>query len=165
MTPKLLFNHDWAVAEWVRRRIPHMRNGSFGEPDLNGRLPFGAIGITDGKEEWTLLGGVVFHDYRKQYRSIQWSAASDDPRWLNRTLITDIMKHPFEMLGCVRLNAYIPRRNERARKFHKVFGFQQEGLMRRGFGDDDCAIYGLLVSDWRRSRFNLNRQTSEAEAA
>jgi RimJ/RimL family protein N-acetyltransferase len=157
---KLLIGHDFSVAEWVRRRIPHMRKGSFGAPLPNGTLPYGAIGVTDGKDDWNLLGGVVFHGFLPNYRSIQWSAASDSTHWLSRSLITDIMKYPFLVQGCVRVTAYIPRRNERARKFHTTFGFKQEGLIRRGFGDDDCFVYGLLASEWRKSRFNLDRQTN-----
>lgn len=166
MNPQLLIGLDAQVAEWVRRRIPHVRKDGFGLPLPNGYLPYVAIGVTDGAADWTLLGGVVFHGYLGSYRSIQWSAASDDPRWLRRQLITDIMKYPFDVMGCNRITAHIPRRNERARKFHRAFGFQQEGLIRRGFGDDDCAVYGLLKSEWKRSRFNTERQAEQsAEAA
>ena len=151
---RLLMGKDPLVAEWVRRRIPHMTHSKgFGQCV--------AIGvINEAKSE--LVGGVVFHDYRQSVRSIEWSAASDQPNWLNVEIINQIMRYPFDQLNCVRITAIIPRRNKRSRAFQEKFGFRQEGLVRRGFGGDDACIYGLLASDWKKSRFNLRREVKAA---
>ena len=144
----LLFNQDELVSEWVRRRIPHMSNG-FG--------PCVTVGVIGGPDGADLLGAVVFHGYHAAYRSIEWSAAADTANWLSPRVITEIMRYPFEQMGCNRLQAIIARKNVRAREFHRRFGFKQEGLARRGLGKDDATLYGMLLADWRRSPFNADR--------
>lgn len=148
---RLWYGSTPLVAEWVRRQIPHMDGGDFG--------PCEAIGIINNDGE--ILGGVVFHGMVG--RTIQWSAAAKTANWLRPDLIADIMDYPFKQLGCVRITAFIPRRNKRARDFHVRFGFKHEGTMRRQFGGDDAAIYGLLAADWRRSPFNTESKRSAPE--
>lgn len=141
-----MLGHDDLVAEWVRRRIPAMR----------AKFPDGskAIGVIDGEN---LLGGVVFHGYMPEYRAIEWSAAATSPAWLSLPIINEIMEYPFKQLGCNRITAAIAKKNLRAQKFHFRFGFKHEGTIRRGFGNQDAMIFGMLQSDWRKSPFNLNR--------
>ena len=147
---RLLLGHDELVAEWIRRRIPHMANtDGFGQC-----VTMGVIGGDDGA---TMLGAVVFHNYLPVNRSIHWSAAAVTPNWLNRRIITDILRYPFKQLDCVRITAVIPRRNRRSRDFQERFGFKHEGTMRREFVGDDACVYGLLRSEWNKSRFNLDR--------
>lgn len=150
---RLLIGEDRLVAEWVRRQIPHMEGADFGACT--------AVGVID--EDANILGGVVWHNYRPQFRTIEWSAAATTANWLSATLITDIMRYPFEQLGCQKIRALIPLRNERARRFHKRFGFKQEGQLRREFGSQDAICYGLLRSEWRKSPLNLERETHGQE--
>ncbi len=42
-----------------------------------------------------------------------------------------------------------------ARRFLDAFGFRREGLVRKGFGDDDAMISGLLKREWEASRWRL----------
>lgn len=158
MKRALVWDNSGRFAEWVAARIPHMRTGTFG--------PCVTIGVA-GKQPGSdprLLGAVVFHDYRPQYRSVEWSAAADDPRWLSPKLIGQIMRYPFDQLNVRRITAVIPRRNERSRDFHARFGFKQEGSIRRGFGSDDAIVYGLMRADWARSPFNLSRERAAASS-
>lgn len=147
---RLLLGHDALVAEWVRRRIPHLAH-------TDGFGPCTAMGVIGGEDGASLLGAVVFHAYLPTNRSIHWSAAAATPNWLNRQIITDILRYPFGQLDCVRITAVIPRRNKRSREFQERFGFKHEGTLRREFGGDDGCIYGLLRSEWNKSRFNLDR--------
>jgi len=156
---------DLLVAEWVRLRIPHMEHGGFGAPLPGGRLPYVAYGVIGGPDRVTMLGGVVFHNYVPAYRSIEWSAASVTPCWLNREIISDILSYPFGKLGCARITAIIPKPSgkpddpaQRACDFHWRFGFKHEGTVRRLFGGRDAFIFGLLASEWRKSRFNTHRE-------
>lgn len=147
---KLLIGHSDLVAEWAKRRIPHMRN-------TNGFGPCEAFGVIGGEDGAELLGAVIYHNYCPWYRSIEWSAAAKTPNWLTRDIINDIVAYAFDKLGCVRITAAIPKKAIRVREFHRRFGFKQEGLVRRGFGNDDATVYGLLRSDWAKSPFNLSR--------
>lgn len=153
-----MLGQDELVAEWVRRRIPHMQahGQSFG--------PCVTIGVINANAD--MLGGVVFHSYRSAFRSIEWSAAAASANWLSPRIVSDIMSYPFGKLDCKRITATIARRNKRAREFHTRFGFRQEGLIRNGFGSQDACIYGLLASEWRRSPFNVKREVGvRAQAA
>ena len=145
---RLVLGQDAAVADWVARRIPQVGSGAaFG--------PCAAIGVAGG--EGGLIGGVVFSNWRPACRSIEVSFASETPRWLTRRLLGAILAYPFAQLGCERLTAVTPRRAKAARRFLDGFGFKREGLVRKGFGDDDAVISGMLRREWEASRWRLPR--------
>lgn len=145
---RLLYGQDAVVGRWVSERIPHMAGADFG--------PMVALGVL-GRDD-ALIGGVVFHEYRPRCRSIEASFASASPRWLTKNLIGRIMAYPFDQLLCERVTAVTPRKAASARRFLDEFGFKREGLIRRGFGDDDAVISGLLKSEWLRSRWVQPRE-------
>jgi RimJ/RimL family protein N-acetyltransferase len=143
---RLVLGQDAAVADWVARRIPHLGEGSaFG--------PCAAIGVE--AEDGRPLGGVVFSNWQPKCRSIEASFASASPRWLTRRIIGAILSYPFEQLECQRLTAITPRRAKAARRFLDAFGFRREGLVRKGFGDDDAVVSGMLKREWERSRWRV----------
>lgn len=126
----LVLGQDQAVASWAAARIPHVTD--FGD--------CAAIGVRD--EAGCDLGAVVFHEYRDN--DIQMSCAADSPRWLNRSILRALFHYPFKQLQVERVTAFAPARNAHTRSFLARVGFVQEGVMRRGFQDDDCVIYGML---------------------
>lgn len=121
--------HEY-IAKWVSDRIPHVE--SFANMKT--------IGVMD--RIGNPLGAVVYHEYRDN--DIQMSCAADSARWLTRNILGKIFEYPFKQLECVRVTALAPFRNSHTRAFLEKIGFQQEGIMRRGFKDDDCVIYGML---------------------
>lgn len=132
------------IIQWVAERIPQVGYAAAFGPAM-------AIGVVS--EDDKLLGGVVFHGYMPQFKSIEASFASTGPRWLTRPLICGILNHPFVTLDCNRITAATPRSSASARRFLNRFGFQFEGLLRQGFGDDDAVISGLLRDEWLASRW------------
>jgi RimJ/RimL family protein N-acetyltransferase len=142
---RLVVGRDAAVAEWVGSRIPHVGSGE-------GFGPCVALGVEG--EDGPLIGGVVFSNWQPGCRSIEASFASDTARWLTRRLITQILSYPFGQLGCQRITAITPRKAKAARRFLDAFGFRREGLVRKGFGDDDAVISGMLRREWEGSRWN-----------
>lgn len=141
---RLLFGQDAVVADWVAERIPLMKDGA----------DFGlcsALGVVS--ETGELLGGVVYHGYQPRFRNIELSFASGSRRWLTREILCALLRYPFEQLDCVRVTGVTPRRATSARRFLKQFGFKHEGCVRRGFGNDDAIISGLLRTEWRRSKW------------
>lgn len=60
-------------------------------------------------------------------------------------------------LRCQRLTAITPRRAKAARRFLDAFGFKREGLIRKGFGDDDAVVSGMLKREWEASRWLSGR--------
>lgn len=135
---RLIFNDDFAVGEWVARRIPHL--GSAREWG-----PFRAIGIAQGNKP---IAGAVYNHSRGFDMEI--SFAADSPRWARRGIIRGILAYPFVQCGCTRLTATIAKRNKRARRLVEGLGFKQEGCLRRGLdGRQDAILYGLQQEQCR----------------
>jgi RimJ/RimL family protein N-acetyltransferase len=145
---KLITGRDEAVAEWIATRIPYLRNEGLG--------PCTTFAVAN-EEGTKILGAVAFQNHRPAFRSIEWSAAADTANWLSPSVIRTIMRYPFVQLGCVRITAFIGRQNIRSRAFQERFGFKHEGTMRRQLGGSDLCVYGMLLSDWKKSPFNPDR--------
>ena len=150
---KLVLGLDYAVAQWVSFNIPHS----------NGFGPCTAIGIMDANEE--LAGGVVFNNYQPEYGGIEISFVARSPKCLTKNIICGIFAYPFDQLRVKRVTAVTPRKAASARRFLEKFGFKREGVLRRGFGNDDAIIYGLLEKEWRRSRFTRDAVDDRKEHA
>lgn len=158
MTP--LYGHNEEVAHWVAQRIPYaarwIEHAPFGEA-------FGkstAIGVLD--DEGYQVAGVVYHDYDPFCRSIEMSFAADAKGWATRPILRLLMAYPFDVLGCQRVTTITPKRNREARAFIDAFGFKREGVVRRGFGDDAAIVSGMLVEEWRQSRWLLGPKDRKA---
>lgn len=110
--------------------------------------------------EGALVAGVVFNEYRGH--SIHVSMASTTPRWATRSNLHAIFSYPFVQLKCERMTAYTGRSMSQVRQFLERLGFQQEGIVRRGFADDDCVIYGMLKEECQWIRTHEKRRRSAA---
>jgi len=153
---RLVLGRDAEVADWVGRRIPHVGSGeAFG--------PCAAIGVA--AEDGQLQGGVVFSNWQPGCRSIEASFASETPRWLTRRIIGAILAYPFDQLDCQRITAVTPRRAKAARRFLDAFGFKREGLVRKGFGDDDAVVSGMLRREWEASRWRNRASCGEGRVS
>ena len=150
---RLVYEGQEYIARWVAARIPQMA----GVDDFG---PCSAIGIEgeDGKP----IAGVVFHNYFPHFGNVEMSVASESPRWLTKRLIQAIMKYPFEQLDCRRVTSMTPKKNAPTRTFLTKFGFTMEGKLRKGFGDDDLMIYGLMRREFRLSRWVNGHATPNA---
>lgn len=138
----LVFGRDAEVCAWVAGRIPHVDE-------------FGPLAVSIGIErDGEPVGGVVYHEYRGN--DIQMSCASTTPKWLQNCILRALFRYPFEQLGCGRVTAFAPSGNRHTCQFLERLGFVREGVMRRGFEDDDCAIYGMLKEEckWIKERKN-----------
>ena len=155
---RLLFGQDRDVAHWVAQHIPHM---AIRIPDFGYGETFGmgaAIGVIDS--EGVLAGGVVYHNYDPYCRSMELSCASTTPRWLTREIVGGLLRYPFLQANCQRLTSVTPRRATSTRRLLEGLGFRREGSIRRGFGDDNAIVYGLLAEDWAAHRLSQPRRGS-----
>ena len=144
---KLAFGNDHLWAQWVAQRIPHMNGQPFG--------PCVTIGVVDSAGY--PVGCVVFTDHMPQYGNIQISFAGDQRNWLTRRLMTAILRYPFAQLGAKRITAIVPPSATNATQFLTKMKWVREGCIRRGYGNEDAVVWGLLESEWRWSRFNADR--------
>lgn len=150
---RLVYGEDARVAEWIRQRAPHTQNGW---------SQYTTIGLECGGE---LIAGVIYTDYRGH--SIQAGMASTTPRWATRTMLQAMFAYPFEQLKVKRITAYTGRSMTSVQRFLERLGFQFEGLVRQGFEDDDCVIYGMLRSEcrWIERSPRYERQPEPAACA
>lgn len=135
----ILMHADEAVAEWVRRQVPHLKNDEWASG-------FHALGVVrNGK----FVGGVVYHEYRTF--DIHLTAAFDrKSNWALPGTLRALATYPFETLGCVRLTAMAGRKNKRARKALEKIGFTFVGVAKRGLdGFEDAMLYELLKENCR----------------
>jgi len=131
----LVLGRDKEIARFVAERT--------NTPDFGACAAIGVI--RRGK----LAGGVVFHEFRPQYKSVMASFAADDPMWLSPSVLCSLFTYPFLQLGCMRIGTMAARRNKRSRKVTVGLGFRMEGCVRRGFGNDDGILYGMLRRECR----------------
>jgi RimJ/RimL family protein N-acetyltransferase len=148
---RIVYGLDTVVARWVALHIPQMAHN----PDFG---PCVAVGIADSNE--TPIGGVVWHNYHPHYRSIEVSCASESSKWLTRPIISEIFRYAFDQLKVARITAITPAKPTSASRFLETFGFRPEGVIRKGLGDDDAVVWGLLDSEWKFNRFNDRRPVS-----
>jgi RimJ/RimL family protein N-acetyltransferase len=133
---KLLIGFDEYVARWVGARV---QIEDFGACT--------AIGIVDDAEN-EVIAGVVYNNFREA--SIEATIASSTPRWCSKGILHSIFWYPFCQLGVSRLTAITEVTNQHAAYFLSRLGFQQEGVIRRGFRNGvDAIIYGMLREECR----------------
>lgn len=147
---RLITGYDQVIAQWVAERIKHVES----ESDFG---PYQAIGVTDDAQT-AILAGVVYHGCHPEFRSIEMTLAADSPRWCSRGIVTALMSYPFEQLQCRRVTAIVSERNPRALKLNHALGFRKEGVIRKGFGNHNAIIMGMLAKEWNESKFNMRRK-------
>lgn len=151
---RLVLDQGAEVSAWVAGQIPHMFGDGFGPAAV-------AIGVVDRNGQG--VGGVVFTDYLPKVGNIQLSFAATRANWLTKRLITAILRYPFRQLGVQRLTAVVPPSATNATQFLTRMGWKREGVIRLGYGNEDAVIWGLLASEWKWSRFNLDRAVSRGQ--
>lgn len=133
-------NGTEALAEWVGSRIPHVGGANFG--------PCQGLAVVNGDK---MLAGIVYHDYQKDYDSIQLSMAAESPMWARRENIATLLDYPFNQLGCYRLFTIIPIDNKMALKVNSHIGFQREAVCHSAFGrDKHGVIMRMLRPDYSK---------------
>lgn len=151
----LLIGHDADVAHWVALNIPHMLPRI---PYFERGLAFGpcrAIGVLDATGQ--IIAGVVYHNHDPFVGAMEISCAAITAKWGNRETFRSLLRFPFAQAQCQRVTAVTPRRAPPGatspRKFLEGLGFVREGSIRRGFGDQNAIVYGLLREEWEQGRF------------
>jgi RimJ/RimL family protein N-acetyltransferase len=145
---------DTETAAWVAARIPAMRDC----PDFG---PCVTLAVVD--DAGMIIAGVVYNNYQPHLRGIHISVAARTSRWLTKPIISTIMNYAFRQLGCVRITAITPPGEATSvSRFLRKFGFTREGLIRKGLGDLDAVVWGLIDDDWRGHKYNVDRVDGQA---
>lgn len=143
MIGRLVFGADEDVADWVAARIPHVRWAEkFGPPEK-----VTTIGLERGGR---LIAGFVYHNFDKDFRTIEMSMAAMGPRWATWPTIMAVLHYPFEQLDCMVVSAAVPNTNAAALASNRAIGFKQEGVLRHRFGRDHAVIQSMLRREYER---------------
>lgn len=103
--------------------------------------PHQSFGIVeDGK----IVGACVFHEWNRFDISV---AVANTKRAWPRPFLRRLGQYAFDELKCVRATAVTRSDNRRAIRALSHFA-TLEGTRRRGFGDADALIFGVLKEEW-----------------
>jgi RimJ/RimL family protein N-acetyltransferase len=135
-----LIGHDAIVAEHVAKLLGHTR------PFVNCT----AIGVVENER---LVGGCVYHEWDPEHGTIQMSAASTSPRWLNRSILKTMFGYPFSGVGCQLVILRVAESNDRMRRIAKAVGCKEYLIPRLRGRDEAEAVLTLTDDDWFASKF------------
>lgn len=141
MTP--LYGHDAEVAALVASLIPRVGADGFG--------PCSAIGAVNAGGR--IVGGFVYHNYDPGSGVIEFSGASVDPRWLNRTTLRAFFGYPFNQLGCQMVVTRNSATNTHLHRQLRQLSFMAYPVPRLFGRDEDAVIWTLTREGWSDSRF------------
>ena len=128
---RVIVANDDRLLHWMAARIPNM------VPSPTAR----AIGIGENGE---IIAAMAVLGVNQRYRTAEVAIASDNPRWATRGVLRAFLRYPFEQLGLQRITAISAASNHAAINFNLKLGFKVEGVIRRGYGDEDCVVMGML---------------------
>ncbi|WP_395443565.1 GNAT family N-acetyltransferase [Caulobacter sp. UC70_42] len=145
-----VFGRDQELIGWACDRIGYVKPERFS-------TGCNAIGVTDS--EGNLKAAAIYSGYDGDFHDIEISFAMEPGFYLSKSAISMLLRYPFGQLKCQRVTAATPLRATSTRQFLEKLGFKREGVLRRRFGTDSAAVYGILAKEWARSKFNTDRRT------
>lgn len=143
---KTIHGYDELVRQWVsvELQMPIAVNAD-GSPKQ-----FRTIGVFDDEkgDKGELIAGIVYHDFKGHM--VECSLASNDRRWCQKGIITEMMSYPFKVLNVKRFHATCNKKNKKMRKLFEGLGFKLEGCARLAFdGINDAMLYSILENENR----------------
>ena len=149
---RLLTGHDDAVGSFVARLSP------LEKPVWpTGFTTFGVI-----RDDGALVGGVVFSDWRKDFKTVQLSGAALSRRAFGPRTLLPIGEYVFGQLGAFRVWACTAVDNQPARKFLRHIGFTEESVQAHHYGKGHHAITLRIIPAQWEHRWGLKQARKAA---
>lgn len=108
------------------------------------------MGVVDGEN---LIGVIVFHNYDRDAKIIEYSGASNTPNWLQGKSLLAMFAYPFEELGC---QMVITRNSEHNTRLHRqltAYGHTSHRIERiRGVNEAEF-VWTLTKEQWASNKF------------
>lgn len=148
-------NTQEEMEEWVRGLLRAQANGS--------DLPFAVI----HQETGGAIGSTRYLDIQPQNRSLEiggtWYAVAHQRTAVNTECKYMLLRHAFEVLGCVRVQFKTDVRNRRSQKALERIGAQREGVLRDHMILPDGTVrssiyYSILQSEWQGVKVRLEEK-------
>jgi len=130
---------------WVEDILNRQRRGT--------DLPFAVIHLGSRKA----IGATRYLDIRPEHRSLEiggtWYAAAHQRTAVNTECKYLLLRHAFEMLGCIRVQFKTDQRNERSQRALERIGAVWEGILRNHMILEDgtsrhSVYYSIIASEW-----------------
>lgn len=102
---------------------------------------YAAVGIL--RMDGSLVGGVVFSEYKPQFGTMELSAAGVSSHLFDTRMVRELGAFAFGQLNTIRISARTCDSNERAKALLRGLGFKNEGVKVHFYGR------GRHASDWR----------------
>jgi N-acetyltransferase len=130
---------------WVREILSRQKRGT--------DLPFAVIHLESGKA----IGCTRYLEIHPEHRNLEiggtWYGAPYRGTWVNTEAKYLLLRHAFEILGCIRVQLKTDLRNVRSQRAIERIGAQKEGILRDHMVLPDGTIrssvyYSILKSEW-----------------
>jgi RimJ/RimL family protein N-acetyltransferase len=132
-------------------------------PRLPSRLPFAIIDLGSGK----VVGTTSYFDIRPEHLGLEIGHTWIGPRYQSTHVNPEskylLLRHAFEVLGCVRVQMKTDLRNERSQSAMAKLGARREGLLRRHMVRPDgyvrdTVLFSITDIEWPDVRVGLERR-------
>jgi RimJ/RimL family protein N-acetyltransferase len=132
----------------------------------NNRRGYGkakAVGVMD--DDGRLIGGIVFHNYSPEAKTIEMSGAGTDARWLTRDMIAAMSYYVFDQCGCQMAIMRVHADNERLLRQLAAAGFTFIKIPRLFGRDEDGIFCRLTFEDWQENKLyqRIKQRLDEAD--
>lgn len=128
------------VANWIIEKMPQCARGWD---------TFAAMRVFRDET----IGGVVFHDWNPEAKTMCMSAAGCDG-WLTRPVLFAMHSYVFNDAGCQLAVLQTAETNKTMRKIALAYGYREYRIPRLRGRDEAEIILTLADDDWRLSRFH-----------
>ena len=108
------------------------------------------MAVADGK---SIIGACLFYNWDRASGVIEITAASASPKWVTRQVLREMLRYPFEQLGCQAVIARVDPDNARMCRIASAFGATRYDIPRLRGRDKAEAIFVLGDDEWRAGRF------------
>jgi RimJ/RimL family protein N-acetyltransferase len=143
------------MREWVREILSRQARGT--------DLPFAVIHLGSGRA----VGSTRYLDIQPQHRGLEvggtWYGVAYQRSAVNTECKYLLLRHAFEVLGCLRVQLKTDLRNERSQRAIERIGAVREGVLRNHMILPDGHVrssvyYSLLASEWPAVKAKLEEK-------
>jgi RimJ/RimL family protein N-acetyltransferase len=142
------------MGDWVRDILSRKTAGT--------DQPFAVVHLASGK----LAGATRYMDIRPAHRGLEiggtWYGTEYQRTAVNTECKYLLLRHAFEVLGCIRVQIKTDARNERSQKAIERIGAVREGVLRNhmileGGIYRDSVYYSIIESEWAGVKARLEQ--------
>lgn len=140
------------MQDWIQKLLDYQAQGT--------DLPFAVIHLKSGRA----AGATRFMDIRLRHRGLEiggtWYGNEFQRTAVNTECKYLLLRHAFEVLGCIRVQLKTDLRNERSQRAIERIGAVKEGVLRNHIITPEGAIrhsvyYSIIDSEWPDVKLRL----------